>query len=131
MMLDIVAVIIGILYTVRKLDVRRHEREEFPHVPAADFERWRRLEAGAYSLGSVACFAKVLLDYGFVFCARRVAVPPNVIRVAGAILFFAWVAVLIVVFVRASAGRKLRSELGIDLSPPPPASPGTSGSSGS
>jgi hypothetical protein len=120
MLLDVVAVIIGILYTIRKLDVRRREPEQFPHVPAADFERWRSLEAGAYSLGSVACFAKILLDYAFIFVAKRAALPANLVRIVGGGLFLAWLAILVLVWIRVNSARKLRSQLGIEFVAPPP-----------
>ena len=48
MVLDIIALILGIIYTVRKLDVRKREASEFPHVDPALFEAWRSREAGAY-----------------------------------------------------------------------------------
>lgn len=124
MLLDIIAVILGILYTVRKLDVRKREPEDYPHVPRADFERWRDLEGGAYSIASVACFLKILLDYAFVFYAGRTALDLRVVRVVGASLFLAWVLTLVYAFRRGHLGRKLRERLGIDLSPKPaPESP--------
>src|SRR6187401_2476524 len=101
MLLDIAAIILGILYSIRKIDVRRREPEEFPHVPSEDFLRWRGREAGAYSLASMACFAKLLLDYAFLYYAQRAQLDPRVIRAVGASLFGAWIALLIVSFIRA------------------------------
>jgi hypothetical protein len=123
MLLDIMAVVLGVLYTVRKLDVRKREAEQFPHVPADEFERWRSLESGAYTLASMACFAKVLLDYGFVLYARSAQLDPRVIRAVGASLFAAWIAALIVSQVRARSARKLRDRLGIDLAVRKPLTP--------
>ena len=115
MLLDIAAIILGILYSIRKIDVRRREPEEFPHVPSEDFLRWRAREAGAYSLASMACFAKLLLDYAFLYYAQRAQLDPRVIRAVGASLFGAWLVMLIVGFIRARSARKLREALHIDL----------------
>ncbi|HMJ11844.1 MAG TPA: hypothetical protein VK524_10550 [Polyangiaceae bacterium] len=119
MMLDIIAVIIGVLYTVRKLDVRKREPEQFPHVPAAEFERWRSRETGAYSLMSTACFLKVFVDYAFLYLARRSALEPSSIRIIGASIFVAWLAALVYGSVRASQARKLRESLNINLATRP------------
>src|SRR5438132_13049989 len=119
MLLDIIAVILGILYSVRKLDVRKREPEDYPHVPRAEFERWRNMEGGAYSLASIACFLKILLDYGFVFYAGRSGLDLRVVRVVGASLFAAWLLTLVYAFRRGYLGRKLRERLQIDLAPPP------------
>lgn len=118
----IVPLILGVLYTVRKLDVRKREPEQFPHVDRADFERWRDQEAGAYSLVSVACFAKVLGDYAFVYVAQRAQLEPFWIRLVGGGIFVAWVVGVVVGMIRASRARKLRESLHIDLSTRP--SPG-------
>jgi hypothetical protein len=115
MLLDILAIVLGILYSVRKLEVRRREPEDFPHVPTDEFLRWRNREVGAYSLTSLACFAKLLLDYAFLFYAQRAQLDPRVVRAVGASLFGIWVLLLVVSFIRANSARKLREQLGIDL----------------
>jgi hypothetical protein len=123
MRIDIlIPVILGVLYTVRKLDVRKRQPEQFPHVPAAEFERWRDREAGAFSLMSMACFAKVLLDYAFMFYAQRAELGPSAIRAVGGGIFAAWIVALVVGQVKAHRARKLRESLNIDLTTRP--SPG-------
>jgi hypothetical protein len=117
MLLDIIAVIVGVLYTVRKLDIRKRESEQFPHVPRAEFERWRDREAGAYSLISAACFAKILGDYAFLYYVQKSAPSPAIIRAGGASIFAIWLIALIIGAVRANSARKLRESLGINLAP--------------
>lgn len=116
MLLDIVAVILGVFYTVRKLDIRKREPAKFPHVPGEEFMRWRDREAGAYSLASAACFLKLILDYAFLFVARKAELDAGVVRTVGASLFAAWLVALIVSFLRMNAARKMREHLEIDLS---------------
>lgn len=118
----IIPLILGVLYSVRKLDVRKRQPEQFPHVPPAEFERWRDREASAYSLVAVASFAKVLLDYAFMYTAQRAQLAPLWIQVVGGSIFAAWVLGVVVGMVRASRARKLRDSLDIDLSTRP--SPG-------
>lgn len=127
MALYIVALILGILFTIRKLDVAKRQPEDFPNVDRAAFERWKRLEGSAYGLGSFACFLEIGLDIGLGMLAKRGALDWSIVRATGATLFLLWVIALIVAGVRASRGRRLREELGIDLSARRPEEEGRSG----
>jgi hypothetical protein len=111
----VVALILGILFTLRKLDVQKRQPEDFPGVDRADFERWKALEGGAYSLGSAACFLQIILDYAFRWWANRVTLEWTAVRIVGASIFTAWAIALIVAWLRGARGRKLREELGIRL----------------
>ena len=119
----LLAVILGIIYTIRKLDVRRREQREFPAVAPEDFERWKKKELFAYNLASVACFLKVLIDLAML--SLRDSINWNAVRVVGAAAFFGWVFALVASLVLGSAARKLRNQLGIDLRShdPPQADP--------
>lgn len=117
MLFDVITLVLGIWLTIRKLDVRRREPADHPEVPAADFERWKRLALGAYNLGSLGCFAKLFFDYLLQLGAPRAGVPWGVIRVAGLVLFLAWVLLLITVWVQAARARKLQDSLGLKLLP--------------
>jgi hypothetical protein len=109
----LIAVILGIIYTIRKLDVRRREASEFPAIDAGEFERWRKKELFAYNLASFACVLKVLIDV--VMLSFRGSIPWTVVRVVGAGAFFGWVLALVASLVLGSSARKLRERLGIDL----------------
>ena len=112
----IVAVLLAILYTIRKLDVRRREPDQFPHVPREDFLRWKARETFAYNLASFACVAKVGVDIAMYLA--RTKLDWNVVRMIGATAFFGWVAALVVSLVLGRSARKLRDELRIDLTKP-------------
>jgi hypothetical protein len=112
---DVLALILGILLTMRKLNVAKRRAEDYPAVDPADFERWKALEGGAYTLGSAACFLKILVDYTFRFWASRSALEWTTIRAIGGSIFAAWVIALMFSAVRGSDGRKLREKLGINL----------------
>ena len=109
----LLALILGVLYTVRKLDIRQREPEQFPSVPRADFERWKSKQLGAYNLASSACFAKVIVDLCLVMGQKSIGW--NAVRIIGGTVFFLWVSALIIALVTSQAARKLKGELGIDL----------------
>ncbi len=90
MVIDIVAIIFGILFSIRKLETRRREPEQFPAVPAEIVERYKARALRVYNLGAGACFGKLILDYGFQFVAGRLELPWSLVRVVGASIFFAW-----------------------------------------
>jgi hypothetical protein len=124
MLFDIVTLIIGVFLTVRKLDVKRREASEHPHVDVAAFEEWKATALRAYNLGSLACFGRLFLDYVLRFGVARVA-PSIVIQVSGGTLFFLWVGCMVYTFVLSSRARGLQEKAKIVLLPaaPPPTPP--------
>lgn len=112
--LDVLAVIFGVLFTVRKLDASRRESSEFPQVDPRAFESWRQRESAVYMLGSLACVLKVVLDAAFVLTlAPHLEV--RVVRLIGAVIDLGWMALVVVTLVRASRARQERRRLGIVL----------------
>ena len=73
--LDIVAILLGIGFTIAKLDAQSRKPEQFAHVPVADFERWRSWTASIYRLGSSMCFARVLVHQALAFYVRSHPLP--------------------------------------------------------
>jgi len=120
MVLYVITLVLGIWLTIRKLDVSRREAGDHPGVDPASFARWKELALGAYNLGSLGCFAKLLFDVLLQYAAPRVGVPWNAIRLGGFLLFVGWVALLVLVWVRASRARKLQESLGLSFAPRPP-----------
>lgn len=112
--LDIVAIILGVLLTIRKLDAQRRTQKEFPHVRAEDFARWQRLEVSVYGTAVFACFAKVFVDWGFVYFLAD-GLPVRTVRAIGATIDISWILVLIATFFRTTRLAKLRRELRIVL----------------
>lgn len=112
--LDVLAVIFGILFTVRKLDVSRREVAEFPHVEPGVFEAWRAGETRVYSVGSWACFLKVVLDLAFVLTLAP-RLDAGLARVIGAAIDLSWLVAVVLTLVRGRAARLERARLGIEL----------------
>lgn len=119
-MLNVVAVIIGILHTVRRLDVTRRRHEDYPHVSAEDFQAWRDRERLAYTVGSWACFAKVIVGSLFLWYASNGApLSWGWVRVIGGGIDIGWLLAIVWAMLAAARARRRREELGIVLGPLP------------
>ena len=125
--LDICALLLGISFTIAKLDAQSRKASAFPQVLEADFERWRDWTVSIYRLGSGMCFARVLFHQGWALYLSRhpmapaaganpAAVRPSLMYPAMA-LDLVFLTVLALTFIRASRARALRRELGIVLAP--------------
>jgi hypothetical protein len=121
MLFHVVTLIMGVFFTVRKLDVRRREAKDYPNVEPAAFQEWKSMALRAYNLGAFACFGRVALDVANQYALSRVA-PWTVIQVGGGVLFVAWVGCVVYSFVLSSRARTLQEKAKIILLPaaPPP-----------
>lgn len=73
MLFDVIAVIIGISYTLRRLSLAKLELP-LGAPPQLEFEPWKASQLAAYRLGATVCFGKVVLGVGFLFVMRRLGV---------------------------------------------------------
>lgn len=119
--LDICAILLGILFTIAKLDAQGRAAESFPGVPAAEFERWRTWTVSIYRLGSTMCFVRVLFHQGWaLYLAKHpVTTPgaPKSLVVPAIIVDALFVVIIAATFIRGGRARELRRQLGIVLSP--------------
>jgi hypothetical protein len=129
--LDILAILLGVMWTIAKLDAQGRRAENFPHVAPADFERWRRWTTSIYRLGLSLCFARVVFHQLWVFYVARQPMTGRVFTDAGGtqqalpvslvipplLLDVVMLLGIAATFLRASRARKLRRELGIVLAP--------------
>ena len=119
--LDIVAILLGISFTIAKLDAQGRKAESFPQVAAAEFERWRDWTVSIFRLGSTLCFARVLFHQGWSIYIRRHPASgpaaPLSMRLPAMAMDALFLGVLAATFIRASRARALRRELGIVLTP--------------
>ncbi|HVY26814.1 MAG TPA: hypothetical protein VHB79_09690 [Polyangiaceae bacterium] len=119
--LDICAILLGISFTIAKLDAQGRKAESFPHVAPADFEAWRLWTVSIYRLGLSACFLRVLFHQGWVlYMARYPATGPSYSKsqIALPMLLDAlFLGVVTSTFFRGSRARARRRELGIVLAP--------------
>jgi tetratricopeptide (TPR) repeat protein len=112
--LDIVAIILGVLFTIRKLDAQKRASGEFPHVAREDFQNWQEQEVATYGTAVMACFGKVFADWGFVFFFAS-DLPFRTTQLIGAVIDLSWFAVMILTFLRSRSLVKLRTRLRIVL----------------
>lgn len=119
--LDICAILLGIFFTIAKLDAQGRKASAFPEVPAVDFERWRDWTVSIYRLGSGVCFLRVIFHQGWsLYLSRQTLsgpVAPPSLRYPALAMDLLFVAVLAVTFLRGNRARALRRELGIVLTP--------------
>jgi hypothetical protein len=122
---DIVAILLGIFLALRKSDVRAEDNARHPRVALADFDRWRSEAIRAYTIGIRVCFAKVLLDFGFLALLQRQAFELSLQRAIGAGLDLLWVGALVACWLGTRRARRLAEQFGIDLtrSPAPESEP--------
>ncbi|HEY6079364.1 MAG TPA: hypothetical protein VIW29_11205, partial [Polyangiaceae bacterium] len=69
--LDICAILLGIFFTIAKLDAQGRKASDFAHVPAAEFERWRDWTTSIYRLASGVCFLRVIFHQGWALYLGR------------------------------------------------------------
>ena len=116
---NLIALVLALVYTLRKMEVQRREPDMYPQVSEEDFLRWKHRALKAYNISSLACVLKLALDLGFWhFYASKSFARPVVVFAVGASIFVAWVVALLVGALLAGSSRKLRLELGIDLRAP-------------
>jgi hypothetical protein len=115
--LDLLALILGILFTLRQMDIANRQPDRYPGVPLADFERWKRAAQVAYRWGSSACFAKVLLDIAFAWLMARYPFPAGLRWGIGLTLDLGWVALVIYSYSRVMRARKLGRAVGTEAPP--------------
>ena len=117
---DIIAVIVGVMFTLRKLDTQSRSAAQSPNVAPEDFERWQRRSAAAYAPGAYASFLRVVFHFGFIrYTAHHPLAPQSFARVA----FFVdllWLACVLYTLINAHFARELRKKLGISLEKPQP-----------
>lgn len=119
--LDICAILLGIYFTIAKLDAQGRAAENFPQVPPAEFERWRDWTTSIFRLGSTMCFFRVVFHQGWMFYVTRHPVASQVelkpLMVPAIIVDLLFVGIVGLTFFRAGRARELRRQLGIVLQP--------------
>ena len=115
---DILAVILGVMFTLRKLDTQSRSAAENPNVPPEDFARWQRRTASAYTPGAYASFFRVIFHFGYLrYTANHPLDPMTFARIA-LVVDFIWFVSVISTLIRAHFARELRKKLGIVLERP-------------
>ena len=117
---DIIAVILGVMFTLRKLDTQSRSAEQHPGVAPEDFLRWQRQTASAYAPGAYASFFRVIFHFGFMrYTAHHPLSPLSFARVA-LVVDLVWFVSTVSTLLRAHWARELRKKLGISLDRPQP-----------
>jgi len=117
---DIIAVIVGVMFTLRKLDSQSRSAAQYPHVAEEDFLTWQRRSASAYAPGAYASFFRVIFHFGFVrYTAHHPLAPATFARVA-LLVDALWFVCTVYTLINAHFAREMRKKLGISLQKPQP-----------
>jgi hypothetical protein len=110
-LLDVVALILGISYTLRRLGLARVELEG--SAPSPGFVAYKELQLSAYRLGATACFAKIVVGTLFVVVLGRLGVGDENWgkRAGSALIDLAWVIGLVLAITRGARARRLKQQL--------------------
>ncbi len=111
---DILAVIFGVLFTIRKLDAQKRKSAEFPHVDGKVFAEWQSREVGVFTVGMFACFAKIVAEL-LLHVVFADGMSDSLYRKMTAAIDIPWILVLIVTLVQRHRLAKRRAELRIVL----------------
>ena len=117
---DILAVILGVMFTLRKLDSQSRSPEQHPNVAPEDFRNWQRKSASAFAPGAYASFFRVLFHFGFMRYAAHHPLTPLAFARVALLVDLVWLVSVISTLVRSHWARELRKQLGIDLEKPQP-----------
>ncbi len=117
---DIIAVIVGVMFTLRKLDTQGRRAADQPDVSAEDFERWQRQSASAYAPGAYASFARVIFHFVYIRYAAHHPLPPLAFARVALLVDLVWLISVGTTLWRANAARQLGRKLGIVLQKPAP-----------
>lgn len=113
--IDLIYLILGVLFSLRQLDMSMRQAKDHPNVPEGDFERWKRASVLAYRTGAWTSFGKVLIDIVLAYAFQRMPPPVLVMRGVGIAIDVAAVALVIYAVVRIRRARALGRELGVEL----------------
>lgn len=121
---DAIALILFILYSVRRLELGRRSASEYPHVQPETFEAWKRGRMRRYLVAALACSLKPLLGTIVPYMAFRLGAPYRDVRAIGGIVDVTWILVVAVVAFKNYQSSKTALKLGLSepiVVPPPPA----------
>ena len=117
---DIIAVIVGVMFTLRKLDTQSRNAAQYPHVPEEDFLRWQRRSASAYAPGAYASFFRVVFHFAFFRYAAHHPLPPLTFARVALLVDVFWFGCVVYTLINAHLAREVRKKLGITLDKPQP-----------
>jgi hypothetical protein len=116
----VVAAILLVFYTVRKLGAQRQTAADYPHVAPQDFARWKQKEMLSARLGSWACFLYVFIGLGseplYDYMLRE-GISTAGIRLLGPLAFAAWGLCVGAAFLLGVSSGTMRKSFGMGRPP--------------
>ena len=117
---DIIAVIVGVMFTLRKLDTQSRNASQYPNVDPEEFLRWQRRSAAAYAPGAYASFFRVVFHFAFIRYTAHHQLPPLTFARVALLVDALWFICIVYTLINAHFAREMRKKLGITLDKPQP-----------
>ncbi len=115
---DIIAVILGVMFTLRKLDTQSRNVGQQPGVDPEDFRRWQRQTASAYAPGAYASFLRVVFHFLYIRYTVHHPISPMAFARVALLVDLVWLISVVSTLIRAHYAREMRKRLGIVLEKP-------------
>lgn len=113
--LGLIAIIFGILLTLRKLDVAHRQPAQHPSVRQPDFELWQRTAMRAYGIGIWACFLKLVVDFAGRYLFGVFKPSLGVGQTIGISLEVLWVAAMVYTWREVQRAHALAEKVGVEV----------------
>jgi hypothetical protein len=117
---DIIAVFLGVWFTLRKLDTQSREASQQPSVSPDDFAGWQRQTVAAYTPAMYASFFRVIFHFGYMRYAAHHPLDPLTFGRVALLVDVIWFVSVVTTLYRAHTARELGRKLGIELQKPSP-----------
>lgn len=114
---DILAALILSLFMFRRLEVLTIQAEDNTHLDPAKLAAWKTYILTGYTVGAVACAAKVVSSLGWFWLFSDRPLP---LMIGGISIFAGWVVALVWTWRRSTEANAIRIQLQIQRRPPPP-----------
>ncbi len=112
-MIEIILLIVGIIYAVRRPKLRRLKPQDFPGVDSAKFLTWQRAEITAIDVFLWATWGAFLLKIGLTILLSDVRLGDTTGVIVMVAIIVAWLGGLTVAAVMGSRAKELRTKAGI------------------
>lgn len=109
-MIQIMVLIVGVVYLFRRRKISRLEAAKFPDVPEDKFTEWKGLEMKSIDRFLWASWGLFAIDIALTLYFRANA---DVVQLVKAIIFIAFLVLLVMAAIPGTKAAKLKKQLGI------------------
>lgn len=112
-MIEIILLIVGIAYAVRRPKLRKLTTQDFPDVDAAKFAEWQRAELKALDIFLWATWGAFVIKIALMVVLSQVGLSESAAITMMVVILVAWLGGLTIAGIQGSKAKKLRTAVGI------------------